>query len=44
VWKEQDFSVSMTDLMHDAGDCRQHGAFKQMIARTRIEQFFANEE
>jgi len=41
VWKEQEFSVSMTDLMHDSGDPKQHGTFKQMIARTRIEQFFA---
>ena len=41
VWKEQEFSVSMTDLMHDAGDPKRHGSFKQMIARTRIERFFA---
>lgn len=41
VWKEQEFSVSMTDLMHDSGDPKQHGTFRQRIARTRIEQFFA---
>jgi p-hydroxybenzoate 3-monooxygenase len=41
VWKEQEFSVSMTDLMHDSGDPKQHGTFRQRIARTRIEQFLA---
>lgn len=41
VWKEQEFSVSMTDLMHDAGSPRQRGTFQQMIAKTRIDQFFA---
>ena len=42
VWREQEFSVSMTDLMHDAGDPKRHGSFKQMIARTRIERFFTS--
>lgn len=41
VWREQEFSVSMTDLMHDAGDSAMHGTFRKMIARTRIDQFFA---
>jgi len=39
--KEQEFSVAMTDLMHHAGDPRQNGTIRQMIARTRIDQLFA---
>ncbi|HMH12168.1 MAG TPA: FAD-dependent monooxygenase [Edaphobacter sp.] len=42
VWKEQEFSVFITDTMHDAGDPRQHGTFRQMIARTRLDEFFAS--
>jgi p-hydroxybenzoate 3-monooxygenase len=41
VWREQEFSVSMTDIMHQAGDPRQHGTFRKMIARTRIDELFA---
>lgn len=39
IWKEQAYSASMTDTMHDAGDPRQHGTFRQRIARTRLEAF-----
>jgi p-hydroxybenzoate 3-monooxygenase len=39
VWKEQEFSATMTDIMHDAGDPKQHGTFRQMIARTRLDAF-----
>lgn len=41
VWKEQEFSASVTDTFHDAGDPSQHGKLRQMIARTRLDVFFA---
>ena len=40
IWNYQDFSVWMTDTMHDAGDPTQHGKFRQMIARARLEILF----
>jgi p-hydroxybenzoate 3-monooxygenase len=42
IWKEQDFSASMTDTFHDAGDPSQHGKFRQMRARARLGAFFAS--
>jgi p-hydroxybenzoate 3-monooxygenase len=40
IWKYQDFSAWMTDTMHDAGDPSQHGKFRQMIARARLDTLF----
>ncbi|WP_407160289.1 4-hydroxybenzoate 3-monooxygenase [Bradyrhizobium sp. STM 3557] len=40
IWKYQEFSVWMTDTMHDAGDPTQHGTFRQMIARARLDNLF----
>ncbi|WP_158799855.1 4-hydroxybenzoate 3-monooxygenase [Pedobacter sp. L105] len=40
IWNYQDFSVWMTDMMHDAGDPTQHGTFRQMTARARLDNLF----
>jgi p-hydroxybenzoate 3-monooxygenase len=40
IWNYQDFSVWMTDMMHDAGDPAQHGTFRQMTARARLDNLF----
>jgi p-hydroxybenzoate 3-monooxygenase len=40
VWKYQEFSAWMTDTMHDGGDPAQHGAFRQMVARARLDDLF----
>ncbi|PCE25925.1 4-hydroxybenzoate 3-monooxygenase [Paraburkholderia acidicola] len=40
IWKYQEFSVWMTETMHDAGDATQHGTFRQMIARARLDTLF----
>ncbi len=40
IWTYQDFSVWMTDTMHDAGDPTQHGKFRQRIARARLDTLF----
>lgn len=42
VWSYQDFSVWMTDTMHDAGDPRQNGTFRQMTARARLDTIFTS--
>jgi p-hydroxybenzoate 3-monooxygenase len=30
----------MTDMMHDAGDPTQHGKFRQITARARLDNLF----
>ena len=40
VWKYQEFSVWMTDTMHDAGDSTRRGKFLQGIARARLDMLF----
>ena len=40
IWKYQEFSAWMTDTMHDAGDAAQHGEFRKMIARARLDALF----
>jgi p-hydroxybenzoate 3-monooxygenase len=40
IWKYQEFAVWMTDMMHDAGDPKQHGTFYQMVARARLDNLF----
>jgi p-hydroxybenzoate 3-monooxygenase len=40
IWKYQEFAVWMTDMMHNAGDPKQHGTFHQMIARARLDNLF----
>ena len=40
VWSYQDFSVWMTDTMHDAGDSTLHGKFRQQVARTHLDTLF----
>ena len=42
IWKYQEFSVWMTDTMHDAGDPTQHGEFRQMTARSRLDSLFSS--
>ena len=42
VWKYQDFSVWMTDTMHDAGDPTLRGQFHQMSARARLDELFSS--
>lgn len=42
IWNYQDFSVWMTDMMHDAGDPAQHGTFRQMTARARLDNLFSS--
>jgi p-hydroxybenzoate 3-monooxygenase len=43
IWNYQDFAVWMTDMMHDAGDPTQRGTFRQMTARTRLDNLFDSE-
>jgi p-hydroxybenzoate 3-monooxygenase len=43
IWNYQDFAVSMTDMMHDAGDPTQNGLFRQQIARARLDNLFNSE-
>lgn len=38
VWKYQEFSAWMTDTMHDGSDPTQHGVFRQMAARARLDE------
>lgn len=40
IWNYQDFAVWMTDMMHDAGDPTQHGKFRQITARARLDNLF----
>jgi p-hydroxybenzoate 3-monooxygenase len=40
VWKYQEFAVSMTDMMHDAGDPSLRGGFRQQLARARLDDLF----
>ncbi len=42
IWTYQDFSVWMTDTMHDAGDPAQHGTFRQRVARARLDTLFSS--
>ncbi len=42
LWKYQEFSVWMTDTMHDAGNARQHGVFRQRTARARLDALFSS--
>jgi p-hydroxybenzoate 3-monooxygenase len=42
VWKYQEFSAWMTDTMHDGGDATQHGVFRQMVARARLDDLFSS--
>lgn len=43
VWRYQEFSVWMTDTMHEAGDTAPDGAFRRQIARTRLDTLFGSE-
>jgi p-hydroxybenzoate 3-monooxygenase len=40
IWTYQDFAISMTNLMHDAGNPTQHGKFRQMAARAQLDTLF----
>ncbi|QTO56319.1 4-hydroxybenzoate 3-monooxygenase (plasmid) [Duffyella gerundensis] len=42
IWNYQDFAVWMTDTMHDAGNPAQQGTFRQMTARSRLNNLFAS--
>ena len=40
VWNYQDFSVWMTETMHEAGDPTLRGEFRQKVARARLDALF----
>ena len=40
IWKYQEFSIWMTDSMHDAGDPTLHGKFREQISRARLDTLF----
>jgi p-hydroxybenzoate 3-monooxygenase len=40
IWKYQEFSAWMTDTMHDAGNPKLNGTFRQMTARARLDNLF----
>lgn len=42
IWTYQDFSMWMTDTMHDAGDPTLRGSFRQQIARARLDTLFSS--
>ena len=42
VWTYQEFSVWMTDTMHDAGDPSYQGVFQQKAARARLDTLFSS--
>lgn len=42
IWTYQDFAISMTNLMHDAGNPTQHGKFRQMTARAQLDTLFSS--
>ena len=42
VWRYQEFSAWMTDTMHDGGNPSQHGGFRQMVARARLDDLFSS--
>ena len=42
VWRYQEFSAWMTDTMHNGGDPVQHGMFRQMAARARLDALFSS--
>lgn len=42
VWRYQEFSVWMTDTMHDAGDPALHGEFRRKLARARLDTLFSS--
>jgi p-hydroxybenzoate 3-monooxygenase len=43
IWKYQEFSIWMTDTMHDAGDPTLRGKFQQQIARARLDTLFQSQ-
>jgi len=43
IWNYQDFAVWMADTMHDAGDLTLNGTFRQMTARTRLDNLFKSD-
>ena len=42
IWTYQDFSVWMTDTMHDAGDPTLRCSFRQRTARARLNTLFSS--
>ncbi|WP_206680696.1 4-hydroxybenzoate 3-monooxygenase [Hymenobacter polaris] len=42
VWRYQEFAVEMTDMLHDAGDATQHGAFRRQVARAKLAALFTS--
>lgn len=42
IWTYQEFSVWMTDTMHDAGDPSYEGVFRQKIALARLNTLFSS--
>jgi p-hydroxybenzoate 3-monooxygenase len=43
VWKYQGFSAWMTDTMHDSGNSKLHGEFRQMTARARLDELLSSD-
>ena len=42
TWTYQDYALWMADTMHDAGNAKQHGTFRQMAARARLTTLFTS--
>lgn len=42
IWTYQDFAISMTNLMHDAGNPTQHGKFRQMTAQAQLDTLYSS--
>ena len=40
VWRYQEFSVWMTDTMHDGGDVTLHSEYRRQVARARLDALF----
>ena len=43
AWNYQEYAVWVTDMLHDAGDSTRVGAFRQKIARARLERLFTSD-
>lgn len=42
IWTYQDFGITMTNLMHDAGNPTPYGKFRQMTARAQLDTLYTS--
>lgn len=42
IWTYQEFAISMTNMLHDAGDSSQHGKFRKLTALAQLETLFSS--